>query len=913
MINNKTLLIVSIIAVIAVITLSIYFGRTKRNLSPVINAVPNKVALILETDDFSYLINKISKNKDIKSIISELKLAQKFNKNFSFIDSLIRNNKVLKKFINHKTVIVSAHLLGKENMDFLFATSFSERNKIINTFNLEILKIDKNIISEEKTFAGAEIFHKRIPNKKLDFFYTFYEDFFIMSFSEVLLQKSIKNINSKASLFSDNNFKILYQNTSNKSIASLFINYNNLFSFINSTTTNIFKDKNMLMQKFADWSVFNLNIKRKEINLTGHTILKPEMQFLRMFKNSKPERNKVLKILPEKTSMFIALNIGDGSDFKYKYEEYLGMMRNLNNHKIRLAEFYKKYRITEDKNSLYEIIGNEIALGYEDFNKNGKKHNAFVFLKYKDVEKAEMFFTSLNKFAGNNSEAKKYISNSQEYKIFKVPEKNLPEMFFGTIFKDVNARYVSFINDFMVFSEKINTLKTLINSYENERTLKRKSQNYSFIKSFSDQSNIFFYTDLFHSKSIVKQILKEEKAKRFEQDANVFEKIQGPAIQFISDTYPIYTSLKFTINSKKQLISETVWEVRLDTVIAGKPFIVLNHNTNEKEIVIQDVANKIYLINKSGKILWTRQLDGKIISEIYQIDFYKNKKLQLFFNTKNKIYCIDRKGNWLENYPVILKSTATNGLSVFDYSGSRDYRIFVATKNKKVYLYGKEGNIIDGWVFNKTKSTVTGKINHFVNKDKDYIVFRDKSNIYILNRRGETRVKPEANIQLSKNSDIFFVDENNNSKAHFSLTNPSGTVYSIFENGKIAKIELKQFTNNHFYKYVDVNGDKIPDYIFTDKNQTEAYNGKDKKRIYSYSYDENLINDLSVYKFSNTDTRLGTSSKNKIYLINRKGRLCKGFPLTGSGLFSIAVFDESNQYSLIVGNKDNYLYKYQIK
>ncbi len=643
MINNKTLLIVSIIAVIAVITLSIYFGRTKRNLSPVISAVPNKVALILETNDFSYLINKISKNKDIKSIVSELKLTRKFNKDFLFLDSLLRSNKIFKKFTNNKTVIISAHLLGKENMDFLFATSFSERNKIIQTFNSEILKIDENIISEGKIFAGAEIFHKRIPYKKLEFFYTFYEDYFLMSFSEVLLQKSIKNINSKASLFSDNNFKTLYQNASNKNIASIFINYNNFFSYINSTSTNTFKDKNMLMQKFADWSVFNLNIKRKEIKLTGHTILKPEMQFLRMFKNTKPERNKVLKILPEKTSMFITLNIGDGSDYKYKYEEYLGMMRNLNNHKIRLAEFYKKYRITEDKNSLYEIIGNEIALVYEDFNKNGKKHNAFVFLKYKDIEKADMFFSSLNKFAGNNSEVQKYISNNQEYRIFKVPEKNLPEMFFGTIFKDINASYVSFINDFMVFSEKISSLKTLINSYENDRTLKRKSQNYSFIRSFSDQSNIFFYTDLFHSKSIVKQIFKEEKAKQFEEDATVFEKIQGPAIQFISDTYPIYTSLKFTVNSKKQVISETVWEVRLDTVIAGKPFIVLNHNTNEKEIVIQDVANKIYLINKSGKILWTRQLDGKIISEIYQIDFYKNKKLQLLFNTKKKYTVLTEK------------------------------------------------------------------------------------------------------------------------------------------------------------------------------------------------------------------------------------------------------------------------------
>ncbi len=919
MLNNKLLLIVSVIAVAAVIAVSVYFGREKRNLSPVINVVPTKAAFILETDDFSYLTNKISKNEDIISLFSTLNLTKEFNSNFLYLDSLIRINKTFKKFLNQKNVIISAHLLGQNDIGFLFATSFSEKKKTINEINTEISKLDSQLAVKKISFAGAEIYNQKHKTKHFEIFYTFYEDYFLLTYSEILLQKAIKNINSGASYFSDNNFKTLYQNKRNNSDATLYLNYENFFTYLNNSFNNTFKDKTLLLRKFADWSAFDINIKRKEIKLTGHTNVKAEMQYLTIFKNIKPQKSRALKFLPDKTSSFLSVNIGSGAKFKYKYEDYLGEIRHLNDHQINLASFIKKYKLTDDENTLYEITANEIGVFLEDVNKNGKEHSPFVFLRHTDRTNAETFFnTIINIYCENNklntsTYKSSYRSNNEDYTIFKTPEKNLPEMFYGVFFQNINAEYVTFINDFIIFGETKPAIQRIIDSFEKDRTFKRKSQNYSFIKSLPDQSNIFFYTDLFHSKNSILQVLNKKSAKQFKSDIENLESVQGPAIQFISDSYPIYTTLKIALNSKKQQISETIWEVRLDTIITAKPFIILNHNTQEKEIIIQDAANKIYLINKTGKILWTRQLDGKIISEIFQIDYYENNKLQLLFNTKSKIYCIDRIGNWLEGYPVELKSRATSGISVFDYDYDKNYRIFVATKNKKVSLYSKEGKVIDGWVFNKTKSEVNGKIYHYKNKDKDYITFRDKTQIYILNRKGETRINPEANIQLSKNSNVYFSRDNKHSKAHFSITNPSGTVYSIFENGKIRKETIKTYSNEHFYSYKDINGDNISDFIFTDKNQTNVYNGIDKKRIYSYSYDENIINDITVYKFTDNDIRIGTSSKNKIYLINNAGRLCKGFPLTGSGLFSITNFGNNEEFSLIVGNRDKYLYKYQIK
>ncbi len=917
MFNNKILLFFSAVAVVLVIVFFTFVGKSKKDLSPVINAIPIKACMIVETDDFSYLSNKVLKNNNLTNVISKLKFTNNFYNNLLFIDSLLKNNLFLKKFVNNKTIIISSHLIGEDNIDFLFATSSAGTNSFKSELKKTLSTIDGFVLEKKINYGGAEIIAQKF--NKIELFYTFYEDFFLMSHSEILLQKSIKNINSGASYFSNSNFKTLYEKTVKKSDATIFINYSNFFYSIKDIFKRSFKDKLNLMQNFADWSAYGITLKRKEVKFTGHTILKPEMQYLKLFKDVNPQKSKAFSIIPAKMALFLSLNIGDGSNFKFKYQEYLGHIRMLNDYQIELAKFYNNYKVTEDKNSLYEITDNEIGLFYEDIYKNGKEYNSFGYVKYHNRSDATSFLENLVKQVSKIKKVnvEKFISlynvNEEEYKIYSLPEKKLLKSFYGKLFNNVNTDYAVLIDNFIVFAQTKKELVTLINNYEDDKTFRRKSQEYVFINNLSSQSNIFFYFDIFHSKNILSNILKEKYSKELLKDIEVLETLQGPAVQFISDSYPIYSTITCSLNSKKQPISETVWEVNLDTLIGSKPFIVINHNTNEKEIVIQDIANKLYLIDKNGKIIWTRQLDGKIISKIYQIDFYKNDKLQLYFNTKNKIYCIDRKGNWLEGYPVKLKSEATNGVSVFDYDFNKNYRIFIATKNHKIYLYNKEGKLIDGWKFGKTKSDVTKTIKHFKNNDKDYITFRDKTQLYILNRKGEYRITPEANVTLSKNTDIYFVKDNPLGKAHFSVTNTAGGIYSIFENGKITKTEIKSFTNNHYYMYKDINGDKIPDYIFTDKNQTEVYNGKNNKNIYSYSYDEEIINDLTFYFFSKNDVRIGTGSKEKIYLIDNKGHLCKGFPLVGTGLFSIGVFDENNEYSLIVGNKDNYLYKYSIK
>ena len=170
----------------------------------------------------------------------------------------------------------------------------------------------------------------------------------------------------------------------------------------------------------------------------------------------------------------------------------------------------------------------------------------------------------------------------------------------------------------------------------------------------------------------------------------------------------------------------------------------MNHQTGQNEVFVQDLNNNIYLINQVGRILWKVQLAEPINSEVFQVDYFRNGKLQLMFSTRNALYLIDRNGNHVEKYPVKLRSPATNGVAVFDYDGNREYRIFIACEDKHVYAYNREGNLLDGWEFGQSESEVTQPLNHFRIGDRDFLVFGDRYKTYILDRKGSTRVNVDT-------------------------------------------------------------------------------------------------------------------------------------------------------------------------
>jgi hypothetical protein len=341
---------------------------------------------------------------------------------------------------------------------------------------------------------------------------------------------------------------------------------------------------------------------------------------------------------------------------------------------------------------------------------------------------------------------------------------------------------------------------------------------------------------------------------------------------------------------------------------------MVNHLSREKEIFVQDEKNNIYLINNSGRILWKKNIEAPIMGEVFQVDYYKNGKLQYLFNTKTKIHLLDRNGNFVERYPITLASTAAAPLSVFDYENNKNYRLFIPLESKKVQVYNIEGKIVPGFKFNGSDNRIISPIQYVRDNNKDYIIITDESRIYILDRQGNNRVNPKIQFNPSIQNKFEYQKGNNTRAGRLVRTDEKGTVYYIYFNGEVELKNIQECTPNHFFNVEDVTGNNVNDFIFIEDNELSVY-GLTGDKLYAHKFSTKIKHKPSFYRFSSNKTYVGITETDahKIYLFNTSGKILEGFPLTGKTRFSIGFLEPgSDRFNLVVGGDEYYLYNFKL-
>ena len=205
-------------------------------------------------------------------------------------------------------------------------------------------------------------------------------------------------------------------------------------------------------------------------------------------------------------------------------------------------------------------------------------------------------------------------------------------------------------------------------------------------------------------------------------------------------------------NEPSNSLIDLKFESRIPNDIVLGPLIVKNHINNSNEVLIQDSKNILYLINDRGQVEWTREIDGKIIKEVNQIDSYKNGKLQYVFATEKSLNLLDRKGRDVGKFPLKFKDKITSPVSVFDYDKNKNYRLLI-TQNNELFMFDSKGSRVRGFDYNKKNKIVTTP-KHFRIGNKDIIVFKTIDKLTILNRRGAVRINAKT-LHNYSSDDVF--------------------------------------------------------------------------------------------------------------------------------------------------------------
>jgi hypothetical protein len=867
--------------------------------SDVLTAIPTDAAFILETRQIHGLFKRIDESNIMWEDLMESESFSLLRRNARFLDSLLSLKKDIADILNNTPLFISAHPTGSST-DFLFACSLPAKDLcskleqfIQNGFSVQHLRDDVTSIS---------------TSRKDVCFFTFSKGLALFSASESLLRRAKTQSLAATSLANDAGFKaVLATAKSSRFDLRIFINYASLNLFLKPYLSKVTSEFLSSQGTLAGWAEMDAEIRPKSILMNGFCTALPDSNYLSLFQGQEPQNPEALTVMPSNTASFLYFSF---SDFRTFFQHYSKVRPEDLSH--RLDSLNKRYDTDLAAEFCswieYEAVSVLTETGPET---TDPEDCHFVVLRSNNITRAIKALDELAALSAKRDSVKNDSLREGTHLIRHISMRGFIPSLFGRQFNPGKGCY-AVSGNYIIFGNSTSALLNYLRYIDNDHSLNKDSHYNEFASNLASRSNVYMYSNIARSRLFYGQLASSSLSASIAQKNDLLIRFEAFGLQFSSSDNLLFNTAYLEENPVYKKETASLWETKLDTTFSSKPQLLLNHNSGTRDVFVQDDANRIYLISNTGKILWSKPLAEKLISPITQVDAFKNRKLQMLFNTRSHLYLIDRNGKDVEGFPVSLPSPATNALNVADYQKNCDYRILLACADKSLRNYTIKGKPVEGWKAERTTDTVTASLQVCNTGGKDLIIAADiRGGIYILDRHGDKRFSLPG--RLPSPLCIFWLDPGKD-QAHLSLiaSDTLGNITRMSLGGKTEHLSFKEFGPRPEFIYADLNNDQIPEYIFLDRQELNAFTS-DKSLLFSYTFNDTLISKPLFFPGSDHHGSIGVVSEKNgdVFLLNESGVMPEGFPLRGTKAFSIGDVNGDGRMLLITGEGKN-IYAYSI-
>lgn len=730
--------------------------------------------------------------------------------------------------------LVCFNELGKDSFEYTFITKTHP--------DLIVLDSLQKASTKSSVYEDTSIIETTLGNQVN---YTFYADsIFVNSSSKLLIENCIRSY-KKATIPAS--LKKVYATIDESKSATLLATPKQLSPLLK----HLFPNANTkFVTTLGEQLALDIAVLQDEISFTGIITANDSLSHaLSSLKNTTPREHKMAKVIPPFFESFTTITF----------------------------DAFEKFQ-PETKNSLLDAL-EEVS----SFSFNGSS------------------FTGLRFISSSNEAATQLALNSEEsttrnIKIYKNEDAKLFQNHFSPFVSTFDNQFYVILDEYIVFTneEGLKSLALLVGLYKDVQTLAFQKNYQETIKNLSDESSVlvFVNTDKF------KKTFAESVANSYQKEILSINVDDYPfaALQFTNEKGSDYAHVhgilkrntaKPTENTVSQLLN-----IVLDQPVASNPQFVKNHITKQQEIIVQDVQNSVYLISTQGKVLWKKQVDGKILGAISQVDLYKNGRLQLAFTTPKSFYVLDRDGNTVKPFPIKATTAYTQAVAIFDYDNSKNYR-FVFTQGNKVIMRDAQGKQVTGFNFSGSENDFINPPQHFRIITKDYITFQESNGkLHILSRTGTPRITVKENIQFSTNE--IYIHNN-----LFTTSDRAGNLIQIDSKGQIEKTKLPVGQNHA----IDMTSKTLVSFFenklrIKDKTVELAYGSYSKPKIF-------LIDNKIYVAITDKDAQ-------KVYLYDSNAESIPGFPAFGSSAIDLDNFDKDTKLEFVTKGEENTVLVYKV-
>jgi hypothetical protein len=587
----------------------------------------------------------------------------------------------------------------------------------------------------------------------------------------------------------------------------------------------------------SNYSVLDLNYTDKSLQYNGIITSNDSISnYLDSFKNTIPQKTNASKLSPYNTQSLTSITYDDFSVFKKN-----------------LAPFGEQ---NIDSTETFLNFTTEIAL----------------------IDNAVLLYSLDPNLILESIENKTSIETFRDIDIYRFGNLDFFESRLMPLITYDNAEFFAVYENFILFSNSTETLKSILTNTLNNNTLANWDAFESLSNNLSDEASLFIYKN------------SEGLSEILDKNLNGYN---ANAVQYIcEDNYAHVNGViqKFKKKARTNSVTEA-FTTQIEAELISSPKTLKNHVTKAHDIALQDVNNVLYLISDSGNVLWEKQLKGKILGSIKQIDIHKNGRLQLVFVTSNRLYVLDRNGKDVSAFPLKFNDAITQPISVFDYDKRRNYRLLV-TQGKNLLMYDAKGKSVSGFNYKSNGSDIVTQPQHYRIGSKDYIKFGAGETLKILNRQGKIRIDVKDKIRFSENEIYLYQNK-------FTTTNTLGQLVQVDTKGR-SNIKNLNLTDKH----------KIASTSKTLVSLTEN-KLKIKSRTIDLDYGDYTAPKIFYLNDKIYVTTTDLQSK-KVYLFDSQAKSIPSFPVFGTSIAELQKLDKDNGLELITKSDSNTIVVYKL-
>lgn len=492
----RTLAVAGLALAVCVVYSIVYlFVAPDRNIQQ-IYLVPEDAAFIIQSSAPVEDWEKFS-GSETWQCLKKAKSFDEVAKSVETLDSVVKSNKVLLSLVGERDMLISLHKTRVRDWDFLIILDMQKASKMdLLKDQVETILVMTGFTVTNRMHNGINILEMRDPDSREVFYTAFVDNHLVASYTSRLVESAIDS-RSKPKIGLDQSFIETEKMVSGKGLVRLFVNYARLpqFMTIYLGTKNEYVDLFSNSMNFAGL-YFNTDNDRMEVK--GYTLRKDSADpYVAALLNSGKHKMKAHEILSGRTALYTNIGFDNPITFMKELENALSVHDKLlyDTYQSSKKKIEGLFGISLEENFLSWMAG-EFAITQSEPGLLGHDPELILAVRAKSIKDARKNMELIEKKIKRRTPIKIKTVNYKDFEINYIEMKGFFRLFFGKLFDKFEKPYYTYVDDYVVFSNKAASLLSFVEDYEQKNLLKNNQgfkDAFSYLKS---SSTVFLYTDV---------------------------------------------------------------------------------------------------------------------------------------------------------------------------------------------------------------------------------------------------------------------------------------------------------------------------------------------------------------------------------------------------------------------------------